>query len=89
MNIASLQVIKAAGGGVPADFRCKKPEFAEYLDANAAYDQQHKMGRTYWAVHRNRVVGYMTLAMGSAGKERQVDLSIDTHGPIPALSLLT
>ena len=46
MNIASLQVIKAAGGDAPADFRCKKPEFAEYLDASAAYDQRHRMART-------------------------------------------
>ena len=70
------------------DFRCKKPEFAEYLDAIAAYDQQHRMGRTYWVVHDNKVVGYMTLAMGSASEEWQVDLGIDTYGPIPALAIV-
>ena len=69
MNIASLQIIKAAGGDAPADFRCKKPEFAEYLDASAAYDQRHRMGLIYRVVHMNKIVGYMTLAMGSASEE--------------------
>ena len=55
MNIAGLQVTKAAGGDAALDFRCKKPEFAEYLDASAAYDQQHRMGRTYRVVYENKL----------------------------------
>ena len=67
------------------DFRCRKPEFAEYLNINAAYDQQQRMGQLYWAISNGETVGYMTLAMGSAGEKRQADLRIDTYGPIPAL----
>lgn len=79
-----LQVMKA-GWEVPGDFECEKPEFAEYLDASASYDQRERMGRVYWVMKEDRVVGYIVLAMGSADKEQQPDLGIDAYGPIPAL----
>ena len=41
----------------------------------------------YWAVSGDTVVGYMTLAMGSAGMEKQEDLGIDTYGPVPGLTI--
>lgn len=41
----------------------------------------------YWAVHDDNIVGYIMLAMGSAGEERQADLGIDTYGHIPALAI--
>ena len=85
MTLAGLDLIKPESGDVPSDFRCRKPEFAEYLDADAAYDQGQKMGKVYWAVVGNKVVGYTVLAMGSVDKSRQADLGIDTFGPIPAL----
>ena len=72
---------------VPPCFRCRKPEFAEYLDISAACDQQQRMGRMYWAVHNDDIVGYMMLAMGSAGEERPADLGIDMYGHIPALAI--
>ena len=78
-------VIEKAGWQMQADFRCRKPEFAEYLGASAAYDQQQRMGQMYWAIHDERVVGYMMLAMDSLGKEAQPLLGIDTYGNIPAL----
>ena len=70
---------------VPDDFKCRKTEFAECLDVAALYDQQQWMGRMYWAVREGNVVGYMMLAMGHIGKERQANLGIDTYGPVPAL----
>lgn len=85
MTLAGLELIKPESGDVPSDFRCSKPEFAKYLDADAAYDQGQKMGKVYWAVVGNKVVGYTVLAMGSVDKSRQADLGIDTYGPIPAL----
>ena len=85
MTLAGLEAIKQGTGDAPRDFRCKKSEFAEYLDANSTYDQQQRRGRMYWAVQGNKVVGYMVLAMGSMGNNRQADLGTDTHGPIPAL----
>ena len=85
MTLAGLKIIRPGTGDVPGDFRCKKPEFAEWLDASAAYDQQQRMGRMHWAVCGNKVVGYTVLAMASVDKGRQVDLGIDTYGPIPAL----
>ena len=39
----------------------------------------------YWAIREGEVVGYMMLALGHVGKERQADLGIDTYGPVPAL----
>ena len=84
MTLAGLEIIKPGTGDVPSDFRCKKPEFAEYLDASAAYDQEQRMGRMYWAILENKV-GYTVLAMDSVDTKRQVDLGIDTYGPIPAL----
>lgn len=80
-------MVRAGLWDVPPDFRCRKPEFAEYLDVSAAYDQQQRMGRMYWAVHNDDVVGYMMLAMGSVGDERQAELGIDTYGQIPALAI--
>ena len=85
MTLAGLKIIKPGTGDVPGDFRCKKPEFAEYINAIATYDQQQRMGRMYWAVRESKVVGYIVLAMGSMDKGRQVELGIDTYGPIPAL----
>ena len=80
-----LDIVKAGMWEVPGDFRCSKPEFAEYLGASASYDQQQRMGQMYWAVREGEVVGYMMLAMGHVGEERQADLGIDTYGPVPAL----
>lgn len=77
--------IKMAGWQMPADFKCRKPRFAEYLVASAAYDQQQRMGQVYWAIHDGRIVGYMVLAMDSLGKEAQPLLGIDTFGNVPAL----
>ena len=85
MTLAGLKIIRPGTGDVPGDFRCKKPEFAEYLNASAAYDQRQRMGRMHWAVCGNKVVGYTVLALGSMDKGWQVDLGIDTYGPIPAL----
>lgn len=85
MTLAGLKIIRPGTGDVPGDFRCKKHEFAEYLNASAAYDQRQRMGRMHWAVCGNKVVGYTVLALGSMDKGRQVDLGIDTYGPIPAL----
>ena len=85
MTLAGLKIIRPGTGDVPGDYRCKKPEFAEYLNASAAYDQRQRMGRMHWAVCGNKVVGYTVLALGSMDKGRQVDLGIDTYGPIPAL----
>ena len=82
-------LIEKAGWQMPADFRCRKPEFAEYLGASAAYDQQQRMGQLYWAIHDGRVVGYMMLAMDSAGKEAQSLLGIDSYGNIPALLVVS
>ena len=73
---------------VPDDFRCRKPEFTEYLGINAAYDQKQKMGQMYWATHEEKTVGYMMLALGHAIKDRQMDLGIDTYGHIPALVIV-
>ena len=65
-----LDIVKASMWEVPGDFRCRKPEFAEYLDADASYDQQQRMGQMYWAVREDKIVGYMMLAMGHVGEER-------------------
>ena len=66
-------------------FRCRKPEFAEYLGIDAAYDQQQRMGQLYWATYNGKTVGYMMLALGHAARRRQSDLGIDTYGHIPAI----
>ena len=77
----------AAGWEAPGGFRCRKPEFAECLRISAQYDRQQRMGKVYWAVSGDDVVGYMVLATGSADMEKQADLGIDTHGPIPSLTI--
>ena len=78
-------LVKSAGWETPADFRCRKPEFAAYLDANAAYDQRQRMGKMYWVIHNKRTAGYMVLTMDSMGREKQSLLGIDSYGNIPAL----
>ena len=35
-----LDIVKASMWEVPGDFKCSKPEFAEYLNVAAPYDQQ-------------------------------------------------
>ena len=78
-------MVKAGLWEIPPNFRCRKPEFAEYLGVDAAYDQQQRMGQLYWATYNEEIVGYMMLALGHAMWERQSDLGIDTYGHIPAL----
>lgn len=85
MVSSGLDMVKAGLWEVPADFRCRKPEFAEYLDVDAAYDQQQRMGQMYWAIRNGEILGYMMLALGHAVEERQADLGIDTYGNLPAL----
>ena len=80
-----IDIVKAGMWEVPDGFKCGKPEFAECLDVAASYDQRRRMGRMYWAVREGEVVGYMMLAMGHVGKERQADPGIGTYGPVPAL----
>ena len=70
---------------MPSDFKCRKPEFVEYLGVGAQYDRQEKMGQLYQAVSEDKVVGYMVLAMGNADAEKQADLGIDAYVPVPAL----
>ena len=87
MWYSELKVSKAIDWYVPTDFRCRVAEFTRYLDADATYDRQQRMGRMYWAWYKGKVVGYMMLAMGHVGKEGQSDLGIDTYGMIPALTI--
>ena len=86
MTGSGLRIIKA-GWDAPSDFRCRKTEFAEYISVSAQYDRQQRMGRMYWAVRGDDVVGYMVLSMGSASMERQEDLGIDSYGPVPSLTI--
>lgn len=78
-------MVKAGLLDIAPNFRCRKPEFAEYLGVDAAYDQQQRMGQLYWATCNEEIVGHMMLALGHAAWERQSDLGIDTYGHIPAL----
>ena len=84
MTAGELRVAKS-GWEVPSGFKRRKPMFAEYLNVNAQYDRQQRMGQVYLALSGDDVVGYMVVAMGSAGAEGQADLGIDTYGPVPAL----
>ena len=85
MARSGLYITRAGMWDVPADFRCRKTEYAKYLYIDAAYDQQQRMGQLYWAIRNGETVGYVMLAMGYVDKERQADLGIDTYGHIPAL----
>lgn len=72
---------------MPGNFKCRKAEFEEYIRINVQYDQQHRMGRLYWATSDDIVIGYMVLAMGDVGMKMQKDLGIDTYGPVPSLTI--
>ena len=72
---------------MPSDFECEKRDFADYLASSAAYDQLQRMGRLYWALHKDKVVGYMMMAMDRLNKDKQEKLGIDSYGHIPALSI--
>ena len=80
-----LEVVKADAKRTPADFRCRRPEFAEYLYIESIYDRQERMGRMYWSLHDGKIVGYMMLAMGHVTKMQQAGLGIDAYGHMPAL----
>ena len=66
-------------------FACSKPEFAEYLKADAYYDQEAQLGRTYVFEHEGRIVGYIVLAMAHMPVTKQQRLNINTYGTVPAL----
>ena len=82
---SGLYMIRVGIWDAPAGFRCRKIEYAKYLDINAAHDQQQRMGQMYWAIRNGETVGYIMLAMGHADEERQVDLGVNTYGHLPAL----
>lgn len=67
------------------DFKCSKPEFEEYLQVTALYDQNAHMGQTHIFMYREQIVGYVVLAMAHMLKPAQKRLDIDTYGDIPAL----
>ena len=85
MDYNGFVIIKADAKRTPADFKCRKPEFAEYLYIESIYDRQERMGRMYWAIHDDKIVGYMMLAMGHVSKDQQADLGIDSYGHMPSL----
>ena len=67
-----------------SEFKCSKPEFAEYLAVHAMYDQIHRIGQPYVFDYENKIVGYIVLSMDRLEEKKQV-LDIDTFGNIPAL----
>ena len=85
MARSGLGMLRAGLWDETPDFRCRKPEFVEYLGIDSVYDQHQRMGQLYWATYDGESVGYMMLAMGHATNDRQTDLGIDTYGHIPAL----
>ena len=54
--------IAGADWDAPGGFRCRKPEFEEYLHVNAQHDRQQGMGKMHLAVSGNGAVGYMVLS---------------------------
>ena len=85
MDYYDLEIIKADETRIPVDFRCRKPEFAEYLYIESIYDRQERMGRMYWTLRDGKIVGYTMLAMGHVSKTQQAGLGIDAYGHLPAL----
>ena len=73
MTAGELCVAKS-GREAPGGFKCRKPMFLECLSVNAQDDRQQGMGQAYWALSGDDVVGYMVVAMGSAGAEGRVGL---------------
>lgn len=45
MAYSGLEIVRAVGWEVPVGFTCRMIEFAKYLDVDAMYDRQERMGR--------------------------------------------
>ena len=68
-----------------SDFRCSNPEFEEYLRVGAFNDQQEQIGKTWVFMYEEKIIGFVTLAMGHVEKNALEDIRIDGYGNIPAL----
>lgn len=47
MDYNGFEVAKADIMRTPVDFKCRKPEFPEYLYIESIYDRQERMGSMY------------------------------------------
>ena len=69
-------------GGL-ADFKCSKPEFAEYLKITAFHDQEEQVGQTWLFTYEGIIIGFITIAM--AHMEKNKHMQTGTFGNIPAM----
>ncbi len=72
-----------------ADFDCGVPALNTYLQKFALQNQRNQSARTYVATRGERVVGYYTLAAGSARREEtpaRVAKGLAAH-PVPVILL--
>ena len=81
------KITKMRYTNVLKNFKCTKPEFAEYLSVIAPYDQNERMGQTYLCRYNRQIVGYLVIAAAHLDKTSQQKLNIDTYGNIPVLQI--
>ena len=72
--------LKGVGG-----FVCSKPKFAEYLRVNAYDDQIKQVGQTWVFMYKEKIIGFITIAMAHVKQNEHEKLQIDAYGNIPAL----
>ncbi|WP_316504834.1 GNAT family N-acetyltransferase [Nitrosopumilus sp.] len=67
------------------DFNCSKSSFKDYLRVSALNDQVEQIGQTWIFVYKEKIIGFVTIAMAHMKKDEHEELQIDTFGNIPAL----
>ncbi len=67
------------------DFKCSKKKFADYLRSCAYNDQIEQIGQTWVFVYKEKIIGFITIAMAHMKKDDHNDLQIGGFGNIPAL----
>lgn len=66
-------------------FACSKEKFQEYLTVHALNDQMEQIGQTWLFIYEEKIIGFITIAMGHMKKDEHASLQIDAFGNIPAL----
>ena len=83
-NLVSIVQLKPADS-LDQDFECKNKEYTEYYRVHAFNDMKNGLSKTWLCIYKNKVIGYITIAMAHMRPERHGGLQGKGYGNIPAL----
>ncbi len=70
---------------IDKEFECKNSKYTEYYKVHAFNDMEKGIGQTWLCIYKDKVVGFISVAMAHMRPERHEKLEGKGYGNIPAL----